>query len=51
MSAANAVKDHLKSWLFGTAEGEYVSMGIYTENNNNKYGIPDGLVFSFPVKC
>ncbi|KRX08925.1 Mitochondrial carrier domain [Pseudocohnilembus persalinus] len=51
MSAANAVKDHFRSWYFGTQEGEFVSMGIYTENFNNLYGIPDDMVFSVPLKC
>ena len=49
MSAAKAVKDHLRSWYWGTNEDEWVSMGVYT--NKNPYGIEDGLVYSFPVRC
>lgn len=49
MSAANAVKDHLKSWIFGTQEGEYASMGVYVEKE--VYGVPEDIVFSFPLKC
>jgi len=49
MSAANATKDHIRSWFFGTAPGEWVSMGVYTEGS--PYGITDDLIFSFPVKC
>lgn len=37
MSAANAVKDHLRSWIFGTKEGEYVSMGVYVEKKFMMY--------------
>jgi len=48
MSAANAISDHLRTWLVtGTKPGETVSMGIWS--NGNPYGIRDGLIFSFPV--
>jgi len=49
LSAAKAARDHLKSWYFGTKEGEWVSMGILTEGN--KYGVDGNLCFSFPCKC
>ena len=49
MSAVYAIKDHFISWYFGTNEGEWVSMGIYTENE--PYGIPNNLIFSLPVRC
>jgi len=49
MSAANAVKDHMKSWLFGTKEGEYVSMGVYVEKP--VYGVSGDIVYSFPLIC
>merc|ERR1712216_362677 len=49
MSAANAIADHLRSWLVaGTADGEFVSMGVISDGS---YGIEKGLVFSFPVTC
>ncbi|KAL4511638.1 hypothetical protein ABPG72_012483 [Tetrahymena utriculariae] len=48
MSAANAVKDHLHDWYFGTKAGEFVSMGVYSDGS---YGIPNGLIFSYPVTC
>ena len=48
MSAANAVKDHLHDWYFGTKEGEFVSMGVYSDES---YGVPAGLIYSFPVTC
>lgn len=45
-SAANAAIDHMQDWFFGTAEGEYVSMAV---KSNGEYGVPEGLIFSFPV--
>lgn len=45
-SAANAAIDHMHDWFFGTAEGEFVSMAI---KSNGEYGVPEGLIFSFPV--
>jgi len=49
MSAANAVKDHLHTWYFGTHGHDWTSMAVVTEGK--PYGIPDDLVFSFPVRC
>lgn len=48
-SAANAVCDHIRNWVNGTSEGEIVSMAVWS--NGNSYGIPNGLIFSFPVIC
>ena len=45
-SAANAAIDHMHDWFFGTAKGEFVSMAI---KSNGAYGVPEGLIFSFPV--
>lgn len=45
-SAANAAIDHMHDWFFGTAEGEFVSMAV---KSNGEYGVPEGLIFSFPV--
>lgn len=47
-SAANAVKDHLKTWFQGTTAGEWVSMGVYS---TGQYDIPSDIVYSMPVKC
>lgn len=47
-SAANAAIDHMKSWALGTAEGDWVSMGIYSDGS---YGIAEGLIYSFPCTC
>ena len=49
MSAANAVKDHLRDWLStGTSHGEHVSMAVVSDGS---YGVTKGLLFSFPVTC
>mmetsp|Transcript_4998 Transcript_4998/g.9915 ORF Transcript_4998/g.9915 Transcript_4998/m.9915 type:complete len:115 (+) Transcript_4998:912-1256(+) len=48
-SAANAVTDHIKSLFQGTAPGEHVSMGVWS--NGNPYGIADGIFYSFPCTC
>lgn len=45
MSAAKAVCDHMRDWWFGT-EGEFVSMGVVSDGS---YGIPEGIVYSYPV--
>lgn len=47
MSAAKAICDHMRTWWFGTAEGEYMSMGIISDGT--AYGIPDDIVYSFPL--
>ncbi|XP_012693478.1 malate dehydrogenase 1Aa, NAD (soluble) isoform X2 [Clupea harengus] len=47
MSAAKAICDHMRDIWFGTPEGEWVSMGIYA--GGNSYGIPEDLMYSFPV--
>lgn len=46
MSAAKAICDHLRSWWCGTAPGQFVSMGVISDGS---YGIPTGLMYSFPV--
>jgi len=48
-SAANATLDHVRSWICGTAPGEWVSMGVCSDNSG--YDVPDNLVFSFPCTC
>jgi malate dehydrogenase len=46
-SAANAAIEHMRDWALGTS-GKIVSMGIPSDGS---YGIPEGLVYSFPVTC
>ncbi|MEO3974114.1 malate dehydrogenase [Streptomyces sp. CAU 1734] len=45
-SAANAAIDHIHTWVNGTAEGDWTSMGIPSDGS---YGVPEGLISSFPV--
>jgi malate dehydrogenase len=47
-SAANAAIDHMRSWSLGTPDGDWVSMGVYSDGS---YGIPEGLIYSFPCEC
>ena len=44
-SAANAAIDHLRDWVAGTPEGDWVSMGVTSDGS---YGVPEGLISSFP---
>jgi len=48
LSGARALVDHLRDWYFGTEDGDWVSIGVVS---NGAYGVPEGLVFSFPVTC
>ncbi|WP_156723089.1 malate dehydrogenase [Streptomyces apocyni] len=45
-SAANAAIDHVHTWVNGTADGDWTSMGIPSDGS---YGVPEGLISSFPV--
>jgi malate dehydrogenase len=45
-SAANAAISHLRTWVSGTTEGDWVSMAIPSDGS---YGVPEGLMSSFPV--
>jgi len=47
-SAANAAIDHVRDWVNGTPSGDWVSMGIPSDGS---YGIPEGLMFGYPVTC
>ncbi|WP_256104992.1 malate dehydrogenase [Streptomyces sp. ODS05-4] len=47
-SAANAAIDHVYSWVNGTPAGDWTSMGIPSDGS---YGVPEGLISSFPVTC
>ena len=49
LSAAAAIRDHLRDWVLGTPEGEFVSMAVWSTGQG--YGIPDGLIYSYPVTC
>jgi malate dehydrogenase len=45
-SAANAAVDHVRDWFAGTSAGQWVSMAIPSDGS---YGVPEGLMSSFPV--
>lgn len=47
-SAASAAIDHMRSWALGTAEGDWVSMGIPSDGS---YGIAEGIIYSYPCVC
>jgi malate dehydrogenase len=47
-SAANAAIDHVRSWSLGTPEGDWVSMAVPSDGS---YGVPEGIISSFPVTC
>jgi malate dehydrogenase len=44
-SAANAAIDHMRDWVKGTPEGDWVSVGVVSDGS---YEVPEGLVSSFP---
>jgi malate dehydrogenase len=47
-SAASAAIDHIKTWVYGTPENDWVSMGIPADSS---YGIDEGIMYSYPVTC
>ncbi len=47
-SAANAAIAHMRDWALGSAEGDWVSMGVYSDGS---YGIQEGLIYSYPCVC
>jgi malate dehydrogenase len=47
-SAANAAIDHVRDWVRGTPDGDWVSMGIFSDGS---YGVDEGLISGFPVTC
>ncbi len=47
-SAASAAIDHMRDWIKGTREGDWVSMGVPSDGS---YGIPEGVLYGYPVTC
>ena len=47
-SAASAAVDHIHDWVLGTPDDDWVSMGVPSDGS---YGVPEGLVSSFPCVC
>jgi malate dehydrogenase len=47
-SAASAAIDHMHDWALGSRNDDWVSMAVPADGS---YGVPEGIVFSFPVRC
>jgi malate dehydrogenase len=47
-SAASAAVDHVRTWVMGTEPDDWTSMAIPSDGS---YGVPEGLISSFPVTC
>ena len=47
-SAASAAIDHVRDWILGTPDGDWVSMGVPADGS---YGIKEGVIYSYPVTC
>ena len=47
-SAASAAIDHVRDWALGTEDDDWVSMGVASDGS---YGISEGVVYSYPVRC
>ncbi len=45
-SAGSAAIDHVHDWVNGTAEGDWVSVGMVSDGS---YGVPEGLIAGFPA--
>ena len=45
-SAASATIDAARDWLHGSAASDWVSMAVVSDGS---YGVPEGLISSFPV--
>jgi malate dehydrogenase len=49
LSAARAAVQHMRSWILGTEPGEFVSMGVLSDEN--PYSLVSGIVYSMPCTC
>ena len=47
-SAASAAIDHVRDWVLGTPDGDWVSMAVPSDGS---YGIPPGVIYGYPVTC
>ncbi len=47
-SAASAAIDHMHDWALGTPGDDWVSMAVPADGS---YGIAEGVVYSYPVRC
>ena len=47
-SAANAAIAHVRNWIYGTPDGDWVSMGLPADGS---YGIAEGVMYGYPTVC
>ncbi|HRK06064.1 MAG TPA: malate dehydrogenase [Chlorobiota bacterium] len=47
-SAANAAIEHIRDWVLGTPAGDWTTMGVPSDGS---YGIPEGVIYGYPVTC
>src|SRR5262245_30299153 len=47
-SAANAAIDHVRDWVNGSRDGDWLTMGVPSDGS---YGIAEGVIFGYPVTC
>jgi malate dehydrogenase len=47
-SAASAAIDHVRTWMSGTPDGDWVSMAVPSDGS---YGIAEGVMYSYPCTC
>ena len=47
-SAASAALDHVRTWMLGTATGDWTSMAVPADGS---YGLQPGIIYSYPVTC
>jgi malate dehydrogenase len=47
-SAASSAIDHMRDWTLGTPDGDWTSMAIPSDGS---YGIPEGVIYSYPCVC
>ena len=47
-SAANAAIDHIRDWVHGTKDGDWVTMGVPADGS---YDVAEGVIYGYPVTC
>jgi len=47
-SAANSAIDHVRDWISGSRDADWVTMGV---SSDGSYGIPEGVIYGYPVTC